>query len=430
VEQIEVEKLLGELETILDRLRALYEQYFVGIERIEPGVVRKDVERRLYVLRKEQIRNTALRYRFQMVLQKYNTYQTHWLRICREIENGTYKRHLARAQRRFNSSRPPRRRSMAPPAVHPEPGAPLPKDLAAELADLDRDFAPDSFDVDVQLDDDAKPSSRPLAPRPSSSSSSSSRPPPRPSPRPPAGALPAPGALRPVAPPAAGPVRPGAPPAAGPVRPGAAPAAGPVRPGAPPAAGPVRPGAAPPVPPVWKKVGAQAAPAASATAAAAPAAFPPAAPAAPAAPRVTPPAAPTAPVATVPRAAPPPAPRAAPPAAAPPAPQPALRPPHAAAPSPLPPRPPPPRPSLPSLAPPRPAPDAPDLSEKRLRQIYVEYVDAKRRQNESTAAITYQSVAKSLRESGDKLREKHGKSVDFEVTVKDGKTVLRPVLKG
>jgi hypothetical protein len=55
-------------------------------------VPRKDVERRIYSLRKEQIRNTALRFRFQMILQRYNTYQTHWQRICREIENGTYKR--------------------------------------------------------------------------------------------------------------------------------------------------------------------------------------------------------------------------------------------------------------------------------------------------------------------------------------------------
>jgi hypothetical protein len=79
--------------------------------------------------------------------------------------------------------------------------------------------------------------------------------------------------------------------------------------------------------------------------------------------------------------------------------------------------------------PPRPAPSQGELTDKRLRQIYVEYVDAKRRQNESTAAITFQSVAKSLRESGERLRQKHGKDVDFEVALKDGKTILRPVLK-
>ena len=126
MEQAELEKLIEELESRVDRLRSLYEQYFVGIEKIEPGVARKDVDRRIYVLRKEQIRNTALRFRFQMVIQRYNTYQTHWQRICREIENGTYKRHMIRAQRRFGSSRPaPRRTSAPPPPLVPsEPARP------------------------------------------------------------------------------------------------------------------------------------------------------------------------------------------------------------------------------------------------------------------------------------------------------------------
>ncbi|MGH7330844.1 MAG: MXAN_5187 C-terminal domain-containing protein, partial [Polyangiaceae bacterium] len=71
-----------------------------------------------------------------------------------------------------------------------------------------------------------------------------------------------------------------------------------------------------------------------------------------------------------------------------------------------------------------------DLSDTRVRQIYTQYVDTKRKQNESTAAITYEGVAKSLRESSEKLKEKlGGKAVDFEVAVKDGKTILRPKLK-
>jgi hypothetical protein len=70
-----------------------------------------------------------------------------------------------------------------------------------------------------------------------------------------------------------------------------------------------------------------------------------------------------------------------------------------------------------------------DMPDDRVREIYSRYVDAKRRQNESTASITYEAVAKSIRESSAKLREKHGRAVDFEVTVKDGKAVLKPVLK-
>ena len=89
------------------------------------------------------------------------------------------------------------------------------------------------------------------------------------------------------------------------------------------------------------------------------------------------------------------------------------------------------------LAPPMNKPAAPtpkaaaatDLPDARVRQIYTQYVDTKRKQNESTATITYEGVAKSLRESGARLKEKHGKSVDFEVAVKDGKTILRPVVK-
>lgn len=88
----EIEQLVGELETRLDRLRALYEQYFMGIERLEPLIPKKDVERRVQALRRVQIRNTALRFRFQMIVQRYNTFQSYWIRTCREIENGTYRR--------------------------------------------------------------------------------------------------------------------------------------------------------------------------------------------------------------------------------------------------------------------------------------------------------------------------------------------------
>ncbi|MDB5216552.1 MAG: hypothetical protein JWO86_4479, partial [Myxococcaceae bacterium] len=97
----EQEIAIGELEERVDRLRNIYEQYFLGFEKLEPTVPRKDVDRRLAILRKEQIRNTAMRFRFQVVTQKYNTYAMHWVRICRQIEEGTYKRHVRKAKQRF-----------------------------------------------------------------------------------------------------------------------------------------------------------------------------------------------------------------------------------------------------------------------------------------------------------------------------------------
>jgi hypothetical protein len=286
VDQPEVEKLVGELEVAIDRLRSLYEQYFMGIEKLEPTVPRKDVDRRIHVLRKEQIRNTALRFRFQMILQRYNVFQTHWQRICREIEHGTYKRHMLRAERRFAESpvsRPPPPRQHAPPVFRPAPGGRLPADLAAELAELDREFAPAELDVDVDVElDDEAPT---IVPDRSAS--------------------------------------------------------------------PQRPALPPPVP------------------------------SRPAVPR--------------------------------------------------------PAPSAPAKPPPERAPARPNpltsqrsdggLPEERIRQLYAQYVEAKRGRNESTASITYEVVAQTLRESSTELREKHGKAVDFEIAVKDGKTILKPVLK-
>jgi len=99
VENAELEVALEELESRLERLRALYEQYFMGIERIEPAIPRKDIDRRIYVLRREKIRNTAKRFKLQTIISRYNTFQQYWQRICREIENGTYKRHVIRAER-------------------------------------------------------------------------------------------------------------------------------------------------------------------------------------------------------------------------------------------------------------------------------------------------------------------------------------------
>lgn len=103
MEAAEIEILIDELETRVDRLRALYEQYFMGIEKIEPLIQRKDIERRIYVLRRVQIRNTALRFRFNNTIQRLNTMQQYWARIVREIENGTYKRDVRRAAARFGA---------------------------------------------------------------------------------------------------------------------------------------------------------------------------------------------------------------------------------------------------------------------------------------------------------------------------------------
>jgi hypothetical protein len=105
VDADEFEDVLQNMETLLDRLRALYEQHFQGIERLEPTVPRKELDRGLDRLRRNVPRNTALRFRYHMLVQKYTTYQTYWKRIARQIEEGTYRRDLMKARQKREDAR-------------------------------------------------------------------------------------------------------------------------------------------------------------------------------------------------------------------------------------------------------------------------------------------------------------------------------------
>lgn len=135
----ELDLLLNDLETRVERLRALYEQYFLGIEKIPPQVAQKDVDRRLYALRREQIRNTARRFKLQTIIQRYNTFQQYWMRIMREIENGTYRRHVLRAERTVglaNILTPAERKRLGLPEQRSPSTVPHAMDEAAEAVPL------------------------------------------------------------------------------------------------------------------------------------------------------------------------------------------------------------------------------------------------------------------------------------------------------
>jgi len=126
----ELDNEVSQLEVNLDRLRALYEQYFLGIERIEPAVARKSVDRQFWQLKRVTMRNTARRFRFQTLVQRYNTLQQHWMKVCRQIENGTYPRHIKRAKQRGEPELNPRKLAAAVPKDRASPQEAL--DAAAE----------------------------------------------------------------------------------------------------------------------------------------------------------------------------------------------------------------------------------------------------------------------------------------------------------
>lgn len=369
----EFETLLSDAETRLDRLKALYEQWFQGIERLEPTIARKDFERRIQALRREQPRNTAMRFRFQTLLQRYTTFQTYWGRVARQIEEGTYRRDVMRVRKKREDARMQRQadrglaRSEAPP--------PVDLDLDVEVDDsVDPELEAALAAIDAARAAKQAAAGRPTPPR-------VPLPPVPPVPRPSAGngpPLPAPPPKTPSTPPRRG-ISPFA--ALGAARTAATVAAKPV-PHAPAAPAPAAADES-------KRVATRAF-------GPPPGARPPSVGASPPPPRPPAPPIPSAgarpPAPPVPR---PPAPRPAAPAA---------------------PRPPPPRP---------PADDGDD----RIRRVYQQYIEARRKNNERTD-VKFEAVAKSIREMDERMREKHrGKKIDFEIVVKDGKVGLKPVPK-
>jgi len=98
----DVEALDSHLEMLsrkFDRLRALYENYFMGIEKQPPMVPRRELNRLMLETQQLNIHKSTQRFKFQTLNQKWVTYIAYWNRTMREIENGTYRRDVARAQR-------------------------------------------------------------------------------------------------------------------------------------------------------------------------------------------------------------------------------------------------------------------------------------------------------------------------------------------
>jgi hypothetical protein len=76
------------------------------------------------------------------------------------------------------------------------------------------------------------------------------------------------------------------------------------------------------------------------------------------------------------------------------------------------------------------AAQAGQLSDQKLRAIYDAYVTAKKRCNEDTSKLSFDTVANTLRQQVPQLMKQHNaKSVEFKVVIKDGKAVLRALPK-
>ncbi len=113
----EIEAMVEEFSKKLEILRVRYEQYFMGIEKTAPAVMRMDVARIMRNLEQMNVKNTALKFKIRQCIQKFTSYSTYWNRILREIEDGTYKRHIDKVKRQQAAASELAKENSAKPVV-------------------------------------------------------------------------------------------------------------------------------------------------------------------------------------------------------------------------------------------------------------------------------------------------------------------------
>lgn len=89
----------NELDAELAELRAAYDSYFMGNERLPPLKKHEGFKKQFMKLKGTFVRQTAAKFRIESIGQKMLTFERLWDRTIKEIEAGTYKRHLARLKR-------------------------------------------------------------------------------------------------------------------------------------------------------------------------------------------------------------------------------------------------------------------------------------------------------------------------------------------
>ena len=115
---------LKDAEEELERVKARYDQYFIGFERREPKRERDEIRKRVMLLKEAFTRNAALKFRIQALHARYLSYERLWVRSAREKEEGTYRRDIFKA----------RLRAKGPGEATPEAGTAGPAQSAAPPA--------------------------------------------------------------------------------------------------------------------------------------------------------------------------------------------------------------------------------------------------------------------------------------------------------
>ena len=95
------------IENKLNMLKLDYERYFLGSRKREPIMERREIQKFFTQWANMPVQNTATRFRFNSLNARYQAMKRQWDSILRQMEAGTYKRDVFKANLRQGPSAAP-----------------------------------------------------------------------------------------------------------------------------------------------------------------------------------------------------------------------------------------------------------------------------------------------------------------------------------
>lgn len=130
---------ISALESKISRLKVEYEQYFTRVVKREPVQLRKEVDRLILSLSNRNFSNTSMKFKYNTLVAKYNSYKQYWNRTLRAIEEGRYTRRAegstSKAARTPAPAPPSRPASRTEPAASGAPGQDKLKEVYEQYLD-------------------------------------------------------------------------------------------------------------------------------------------------------------------------------------------------------------------------------------------------------------------------------------------------------
>jgi len=95
-------------------LKLAYDQYFLGSRPREPVMLAGEVSKLVVAYSNQAIKNTAMRFKFNSIVSRYQAFKRQWTDTLRKIEDGSYARHQFKAKLHERPATPPEPVARAP----------------------------------------------------------------------------------------------------------------------------------------------------------------------------------------------------------------------------------------------------------------------------------------------------------------------------